>query len=123
MRAWIAIAVALAALATMPAIAAPAGEIVSLEGKGETREAQSSSWRQATVRQALFPTNFVRTLDMSRMAILLAGGTQTRLAPNSMLQIKEVATGPDTKTILNLNSGRSWTQSKTAPKGLVMETP
>src|SRR5687768_17926721 len=28
-----------------------------------------------------------------------------------------------TKTILNLNAGRSWVQSKSAPRGLIMETP
>jgi tetratricopeptide (TPR) repeat protein len=103
--------------------AAPTAEIVSLEGKGEYREAQASSWRAAAVKQALFPTNFVRTADLSRMAILFPDRTQVRLAPNSTLQIKEAAGGSDAKTILNLNSGRSWVQSKSAPRGLIMETP
>lgn len=101
----------------------PAAEVVSVEGKGEYREAQQTTWRPVSLRHPLFPTNYVRTLDMSRMAILFSDRTQVRLAQNSMLQIKEVASGPDTKTILNLNSGRAWTQSKTTPKGLVMETP
>ncbi|HUP30773.1 MAG TPA: FecR domain-containing protein [Usitatibacter sp.] len=103
--------------------AAPNAEIVSLEGKGEFREAQVSSWRAATVKQALLPTNFVRTGDLSRMAILFPDRTQVRLAQNSTLQIKEAAAGTDAKTILNLNSGRSWVQSKSAPQGLIMETP
>jgi len=101
----------------------PAAEIVSLEGKGEAREAQQTAWSAAKVKQRLFPTNFVRTLDLSRMGVLLVDGTQVRLAPNSQLQIKEAAKGHDAKTILNLNAGRSWVQSKVAPRGLTMETP
>ena len=103
--------------------AASTAEIVSVEGKGEYREAQASSWRTAAAKQTLFPTNFVRTGDLSRMAILFPDRTQVRLAQNSTLQIKEAAAGSDAKTILNLNSGRSWVQSKTAPQGLLMETP
>jgi tetratricopeptide (TPR) repeat protein len=112
-----------AAVASVAHAADPAAEIVSLEGKGEAREAQQTAWSPAKVKQRLFPTNFVRTLDLSRMGVLLSEGTQIRLAPNSQLQIKEATRGPDTKTILNLNSGRSWVQSKIAPRGLVMETP
>ncbi|NJD88067.1 MAG: TonB-dependent receptor [Betaproteobacteria bacterium] len=117
-------AVALAMGVSLAAGAAdPAAEIVSLDGKGEAREAQQTSWSPAKIRQRLFPSNFVRTLDLSRMGVLLVDGTQVRLAPNSQLQIKETARGTDAKTILNLNSGRSWVQSKVAPRGLVMETP
>ena len=101
--------------------AASTAEIVSVEGKGEYREAQASSWRAAAAKQTLFPTNFVRTGDLSRMAILFPDRTQVRLAQNSTLQIKEAAAGSDAKTILNLNSGRSWVQSKSAPQGLLME--
>jgi Flp pilus assembly protein TadD len=115
--------VTLVAAAFAASAADPAGEIVSLEGKGEAREVQQTGWSPAKVRQRLFPTNFVRTLDLSRMGVLLTDGTQVRLAPNSQLQIKDAAKGPDAKTILNLNAGRSWVQSKVAPRGLVMETP
>ncbi len=100
-----------------------AAEIVSLEGSGEFREAQQPAWRTAKVQQPLFPTNFVRTGDLSRMALLFGDRTQLRLAPNSVLQIKEASKGPDAKTIINLNSGRSWVQSKAAPKNLTMQTP
>lgn len=106
-----------------PGWAASTAEIVSLEGKGEFREAQASSWRAAAVKQTLFPSNFVRTGDVSRMAILFPDRTQVRLAQNSTLQIKEAGAGTDARTILNLNSGRSWVQSKAAPRGLIMETP
>jgi tetratricopeptide (TPR) repeat protein len=98
-------------------------EIVSVEGRGEYREAHQSSWRPAAVRQSLFPGNFVRTLDLSKMAILFADRTQVQLAQNSTLQIKEVAGAGGERTILNLNRGKSWTQSKTTPRALIMETP
>ncbi|APV51907.1 hypothetical protein BWI17_20865 [Betaproteobacteria bacterium GR16-43] len=117
---------AVLALAVAPGAAfaqAPAAEIVSVDGKGEFREAPQSTWNAAKVKQGLFPTNYVRTLDLSRMAILFADRTQLRLAPNSLLQIKEAGKGPDAKTTVNLNAGRSWMQSKTAPQNLRVETP
>ena len=101
----------------------PAAEIVSLEGKGEYRETQQLDWRPAKVNQQVFPSNLVRTGDLSKMALLFPDRTQIRLAQNSVLQIKEVSTGKDQKTILNLNAGRSWMQSKTSPGGLEMQTP
>ena len=116
-------AVFTASLVASPALAAPAAEVFSLDGKGEFREARELTWRAVTLKLSLFPTNYVRTLEQSKMAILFADRTQMRLGQNSVMQIKEVASGPDTKTIINLNQGRSWTQSKTTPKGLVMETP
>jgi tetratricopeptide (TPR) repeat protein len=101
----------------------PAAEIVSLEGKGEYREPQQLDWRAAKLKQQLFPSYFVRTGDLSKMALLFVDRTQVRLAQNSVLQIKEVSQGADQKTILHLNQGRSWMQSKTVPGGLIMETP
>jgi len=119
-----AVAVWWAACAVLPALgAAPVAEVASLEGRGEYREAAQMAWRPAAVRQGLFATNFVRTLDSSKMAIVFQDRTQMRLAPNSTLQIKEVATPTEARTILNLNRGRAWTQSKATPNGLVVETP
>lgn len=105
-------------------VAAPApAQIVSLEGKGEYREPQQIDWRPAKVNQQLFPANLVRTGDASKMAVMFPDRTQVRLAPNSVLQIKDIAQGKEAKTILNLNAGRSWMQSKTTPGGLNVETP
>ena len=109
--------------ASLFAVPPPAAEIVSLEGKGEYRETQQLDWRAAKVNQQVFPSNLVRTGDSSKMALLFPDRTQIRLAQNSVLQIKEVSQGKDQKTILNLNAGRSWMQSKTSPGGLTMQTP
>lgn len=118
------LALGLAACAVLPALgAASVAEVASLEGHGEFREEQQTTWRPAAVRQSLFPTNYVRTLDSSKMAIVFQDRTQMRLAPNSTLQIKEVATPTEARTILNLNKGRAWTQSKATPNGLSVQTP
>lgn len=97
----------------------PAAQIVSVEGRGEYREAAQTAWRPAAIRQALFATDFVRTLDVSKMALVFSDRTQLSLAANSTLQIKEAGG----RTVINLNKGKSWTQSKTTPSGLIMETP
>ncbi len=100
-----------------------AAEIVSLQGRGEYREASESRWRDAVVRQKLAQGNFVRTGDASRMAVLLIDQTQVRLAANSMVQIKQVGDNRDMGTVLKQSAGRSWTQSKNVPDKLTVETP
>ena len=104
-----------------PALAALA-EIVSLTGKGEYRGQNESIWRDAKIKQSLDGGNFVRTGDLSAMALLFSDKTQIRLSQNSMFQIK----GVDPKsgdTTLNLRQGRAWTQAKNLPNRLLMETP
>ncbi len=114
----------LGALGAAAALAAPPdAEIVSLEGLGEYREAQQPAWSKARLKQELAAGNFVRTGDVSRMGLLFADRTQIRLNQNSMLQIREIAKADGKTTVLDLKAGRSWVQSKTLPKGLVMNTP
>ncbi len=100
-----------------------AAEIVSIEGTGQYREPQQADWSTARVKQSLKPLQFVRTTDLSKMALLFSDRTQIRLAPNSVLQIKEAANANGGKTVVDLNRGRTWMQSKTAPGGLVVQTP
>ena len=123
MRARARIALLLLLAAAHARAATPVAEVVNVVGRGEHREAQQSSWQPARPKQALFPTEFVRTLDLSKMAILFADRTRLQLSQNSTLQIKGAGAGPDAKTILNLNAGRAWATSKAAPRGVTMETP
>lgn len=120
---WLA-ALGLALLAGM-ASAAPESmaEIVSVQGKGESRAPSENSWREAAVRQQLFQGSAVRTLDSSRMAVMLADQTQIRLAPNSMVEIKQVGDGAARATQLQQSSGRTWAQSKNIPDKLTVQTP
>ncbi|MBZ0106988.1 MAG: tetratricopeptide repeat protein [Sulfuricella denitrificans] len=103
-----------------PAIA----EIVNLKGVGQYRPENTQQWSSASVNQGLFPGNFVRTGDLSRMALLFIDQTQLSLNQNSQLQIKQVQ-DPQNKqdTTVRLNKGRSWTQSKQISNRLTMETP
>ncbi len=110
-----------AGLASWGAAAAPVAEVAAVEGRGEHREAQQAAWRPAKVTQGLNASDFVRTLDLSKMAIVFADRTRLQLSPNSTLQIK--GGGADARTTVNLNGGRAWTTSKVAPRGLTMETP
>lgn len=98
-------------------------EIISIEGTGQFRDPQQADWSAARVKQSLKPLQFVRTADLSKMALVFADRTQIRLAPNSVLQIKEAASANGGKTVVDLNRGRTWMQSKTAPGGLAIQTP
>jgi tetratricopeptide (TPR) repeat protein len=99
-------------------------EIVSLQGSGQFRVTEAQPWNGAQVKQPLAAGQFVRTGELSRMGLVFADETQLRLNQNTVLQVKEAARpgGGDTTT-LSLLSGRGWSQSKVAPKKLVVQTP
>ena len=93
-------------------------EIVSIIGQGEARPAPAGEWKPAVVKQTLAPGAFVRTRDLSQIALLLQDRTQLRLNQNSMVQIKEIAQG-GAPTRLELSQGRIWAQAK--PRALSLE--
>lgn len=111
-------------IASLAATEPPAAKIVNLQGSGQYRPENVPQWSPAGVNQGLFPGNFVRTGDLSRMALLFVDQTQLSLNQNSQLQIKQVQ-DPRKKldTTVRLNQGRSWTQSKQISNRLTMETP
>jgi tetratricopeptide (TPR) repeat protein len=97
-------------------------EVVSVTGRGEAREASSADWRLATVKQKLRGGSFVRTGDLSTMALLMQDQTQLRLNQNSLVQIKESASS-GAPTRLELRGGRAWASSKARAGNVVIETP
>lgn len=101
-----------------------AAEIVSLQGNGQSRVDEAQAWGGAQIKQVLGAGHFVRTGELSRMGLVFADETQIRLNQNTVLQVKQ-ATGRDNSdsTVLSLLSGRGWSQSKVAPKKLVIQTP
>jgi len=109
--------------------AVPAGaaaEILALQGGGDQRAATAaeSGWRPARVAQALATGDYVRTHPASKMALLFADDTQLRLAQNSVLQVKGLATPGQPVTTLLLGAGRAWAQTKRADgTRLNLETP
>lgn len=86
-------------------------EIVSLIGKGESRATARDDWKPAAIKQRLDPGAYVRTGDLSQMALLLRDQTQLRLNQNSMVQIKEVSPSGGVSS-LDLSLGRVWAQAK-----------
>jgi tetratricopeptide (TPR) repeat protein len=99
----------------------PEAEIASLTGTGEFRAFQEPDWKAARVKQPLFADNYVRTLALSRMALVYADGTQEQLAPNTMIRITASMAGKPATS--QLQKGRVWMQSKNPPNGLIMQTP
>lgn len=123
----------LPALMSFHARAASEAEIISVIGKGDKRETVQAEWTPAAPKQMVKPGGFVRTRDLSQMAILLPDRTQLRLNQNSQMQIKSVADAAEwNQSAVKLNAGRAWSQARppTAPAGsaapatrITMETP
>lgn len=103
--------------------AGSAAQIVSLQGGGEQRAVDSAPWAAAQTSQLLQGGAFVRTLAASKMALLFADDTQVRLNQNSVLQVKNLASGTQPTTLM-LSLGRAWAQTKRQNDSrLNLETP
>lgn len=103
----------------MAVAAETAATIISVQGQGEFSEAEPGPWQPARTEQHLASGNLVRTSEFSRMGLLFSDRTQIRLSENTRLRIKDAAN----ETRLQIGIGRAWTQSKTLPNRLYMETP
>src|SRR5688572_14979163 len=115
--------VLLAALAAANASAAPAAEIVSLTGKGDYREAESSDWRPARVKLSLEAGQFVRTTQPhSKMSLLLVDQTQMTIEGVSFAQVKSPEAGPR-RSIIEFGQGKGRFQTKTPTKEFRVGTP
>ena len=71
--------------------AASDAEIISVTGKGDKRDTAQTDWIPASPKQMVKPGGFVRTRELSQMALLLPDRTQLLLNQNSQMQIKTVA--------------------------------
>ena len=108
-------------------------EIISVSGKGDKRDTAQADWIPAVARQTVKPGGFVRTRELSQMALLLPDRTQLRLNQNSQMQIKTVADAAEwSQNAVKLNAGRAWSQARpptatpgagAAPARISMETP
>lgn len=96
-----------------------AATIISVTGTGQYAETDAAPWLAAETEQALSAGNLVRTAEFSRMGLLFNDRTQIRLNEKTQLRIKEA----ETETRLQIGFGRAWTQTKTLPNRLYMETP
>lgn len=104
--------------------AAPAGEIVSLAGKGEYRGLSARDWVPAKVRQALEGGSFVRTVATdAKMGVLLADRTQFTLQGVATAQVKDPVESTAGKSIVDMVKGTGRFQSKTPARGFMVGTP
>ena len=110
----------LVGFAQVPTARANDAEIVQLIGKGDARETADADWQPAFVKQRLIGGAFVRTREMSQMALLLRDHTQVRLNQLSILNIKSISTGVQ-PTRLELPQGRAWSQAKQRGSGELAE--
>jgi hypothetical protein len=119
---WFLLGVAATVTFSAPLYASPA-EIVSIDGKGEFREARQTTWQPAKVKQMVVASQFVRTGDSSKMALLFADKTPVRLGPNSMFQVEDPGQGAGGQTKIDLKQGRVWMHTKSAAGGVTVKTP
>ncbi len=105
----------------------PVGEIIFVAGKALVRLVPEESYRSAVPRQVLVSNDIIKTTASARLSILFKDETQLKLASNTTLMIKEVIPNKEKpgalKILLRLESGEVWTRSKSAPEGLMIETP
>ena len=119
-----AVAGVLLAWAAAPALAAPAAEIVTLQGMGEYRDATAADWRPARVKQPLEAGQYVRAPEpKSKMGLLLADQTQMTIQGVSIVQVKSLETAGPRKSIIEFGKGTGRFQTKTPTKDFKMGTP
>lgn len=119
------IALALLLAAPLVQAATGVGEIVALAGHADYRETDQAAWRPATLRQPVAAASFVRTGDMSAASVLLSDQSQVKLGQNTVFQVRNVSSANNRQngTVLALQTGRAWAQTKNAGLGLTMTTP
>jgi len=93
---------------------AASAEILQIVGRGEYKLPSATAWLGASVRQPLDSGTFVRTGDVSQMALLLIDLTQLRLNQNSILQLRQIS-HQGQPTQIELSAGRAWMQAKGRP--------
>ena len=83
---WLLLLAALAMHGEATAAAADnrAAEILSIQGRADFRLTETANWNNATVQQPLFGGNWVRTGDLSRIALMFVDETQVRLNQNTV---------------------------------------
>ena len=109
-------------LPVCPALAQEAGAIISLLGAAEVL--REGRWQPVDTGAALVAGETVRTGEGSRVAILLANGTQLKLNANSRLELKQVslpaeglapATARVVQSILRVLGGEIWVRNGGEP--------
>src|ERR1700734_2158558 len=67
-----------------------AAEILNIQGHADYRINEAAAWGNATPQQPLYGGNWIRTGDLSRIAVMFVDETQVRLNQNTVLEVKQV---------------------------------
>src|SRR5918992_432774 len=102
-----------------PALAQEVGKVMSIVGTAEVL--RQEHWQSVSLHEALQPGDIVRTGPGSRLAVLLADGSQLKVNANSQLLLKQVASPTRhvamrlMQSLLRLFSGEIWIRSLAEP--------
>ncbi len=105
------------------ALAQPAAEIVSIKGRGEHSRTPTAGWAPAKVQQKVDAGTWLRTLQDSKMALLLSDQTNTTIDSNSTLQLKQPEAGAPRRSIVDFQKGKGRFETKGAPRSVAVTTP
>jgi tetratricopeptide (TPR) repeat protein len=103
--------------------AQPVAEIVSIKGKGEHSQSPVSGWRPARVQQKLDAGTWLRTLQDSRMALLLADQTSATVDANSTWQLKAPGAAVPRRSIIDFQKGKGRFETKSPTRSFSVTTP
>ncbi|HLF86265.1 MAG TPA: FecR domain-containing protein, partial [Nitrospiria bacterium] len=92
--------------------------IVSVEGRVESLKADETDWKEVLINNTYCPEDKIRTLEKSRVALLLPNETILRL--DQKTTVKFSATKKS--TLLEIITGRAFFMSRT-PQAFTIETP
>src|ERR1700691_1566781 len=93
-----------------------AAEILSIQGRAEYRVDERGNWAKAVSQQPLYGGNWVRTGELSRLAVMFVDETQVRLNQNTTLEVKQVKPpGEPGQSLLQMLLGKIWRPTKPIP--------
>jgi predicted Zn-dependent protease len=100
-----------------------AGAVISTKGGEELQLRAEADWRSVVVTQNLVGGDTLRTNSAGAVAVLFEDRTQVRVARNSTLIVKEVATAAGGTTRLSLPEGSIFARAARGGTGVTVETP
>lgn len=111
-----------ACLLPLAAMAQHAAEIVNIKGRGDFSRAPTSGWAPARPQQKLEAGIYLRTLQDSRISLLMVDETQATIDSNSLVQVKAPA-GEPRKSLMDFQKGKGRFETKTPAKSFAVTTP
>ena len=93
-------------------------KIVSVEGRVESLKSDETDWHEVQTNNTYCPEDKIRTLEKSRVALLLPNETILRLDQKTTVKFS----APKKSTLLEIITGRAFFMSRT-PQTFTIETP